>query len=373
MGQPTLELDQNVARHLLAEGATFLLLDLPEGNEFGVDMKSWNTGDKFKGLKMIPPGLHFIHYSSVSKEGCVAPRVGFFYNFKKSEFVVRKWDPETENISQTEISEEEVERYKANLLNLDKFLGPYPFDVWKKWKSFTSKISEHQAFQLSPELGYIQSALDLMAPGNDCSQKKKRKRVSTAEEKEDDLLPDLIPSPGTELRFNSLPDTSYPPGATPSEITHHSLDSSYMLETFLLHFSSPMDLLGELQFAFICFLVGHSLEAFEQWKKIIRLLCSCDDAVPKFREMYSEFVSILELHLMEIPEDFLVDIVSSNNFVYTSLRNLFYNLLSNDDVDGRLKSKVTRFKDRLSEHFHWDFSNLDREEDDEAPVIVDVE
>ena len=56
------EMDQDLARRLLIEGATFVFLDVPVGTEFGIDMKSWNTGDKFKGVKMIPPGLHYVYY-----------------------------------------------------------------------------------------------------------------------------------------------------------------------------------------------------------------------------------------------------------------------------------------------------------------------
>jgi A1 cistron-splicing factor AAR2 len=58
----SLDIDQRLARQLLLEGATLVFLDVPRGTEFGIDMKSWNTGDKFKGVKMIPPGLHYIYY-----------------------------------------------------------------------------------------------------------------------------------------------------------------------------------------------------------------------------------------------------------------------------------------------------------------------
>ena len=40
-------------------------------------------------------------FSVVSSEGDVAPRVGFVHNFKKSEFVVKKWDSAIEDISTT--------------------------------------------------------------------------------------------------------------------------------------------------------------------------------------------------------------------------------------------------------------------------------
>jgi A1 cistron-splicing factor AAR2 len=58
----SLDIDQDLARRLLVEGATLVFLNVPRGTVFGVDMKSWNTGEKFKGVKMIPPGLHYIYY-----------------------------------------------------------------------------------------------------------------------------------------------------------------------------------------------------------------------------------------------------------------------------------------------------------------------
>jgi len=54
--------DQDVARQLFAEGAALVLLDVPERTEFGIDYNCWNVGPKFKGVKMIPPGFHFVFY-----------------------------------------------------------------------------------------------------------------------------------------------------------------------------------------------------------------------------------------------------------------------------------------------------------------------
>lgn len=55
-------MDQNTAQTLLTQGAKLILLDVPTGTDIGIDMKSWNTGNNFKGIKMIPPGVHFVHY-----------------------------------------------------------------------------------------------------------------------------------------------------------------------------------------------------------------------------------------------------------------------------------------------------------------------
>ena len=59
------EIDQELAKRLLVEGATLIFFDVPVGTEFGIDLKSWNTGNKFKGVKMIPPGIHIVHYRFV--------------------------------------------------------------------------------------------------------------------------------------------------------------------------------------------------------------------------------------------------------------------------------------------------------------------
>ena len=58
----SIEMDQELAKHLFVEGATVVLLDVPKGTDFGIDIKSWNTGENFKGVKMIPPGFHYVHY-----------------------------------------------------------------------------------------------------------------------------------------------------------------------------------------------------------------------------------------------------------------------------------------------------------------------
>ena len=53
---------QGVAKRLFAEGAVLVLVDVPERTEFGIDYNCWTVGPKFKGVKMIPPGFHFVFY-----------------------------------------------------------------------------------------------------------------------------------------------------------------------------------------------------------------------------------------------------------------------------------------------------------------------
>jgi len=377
-------MDQNRAKTLFKKGGFFILLGVPEGTEFGIDLKSWNTGEKFRGVKMIPPGIHYVFYSSVSNTGDTAPRTGFFHYYKETEIVVKKWDKIGEGLSLEKVTEEEVVKLKDNIKALDGFLGPYPFDIKEKWVLLTSNISEKLTKRLVPLCGEVRSALELesctdanrprgtkISNDDQHASLSSKGRRSSLNNVEDILLPHLEPKEGTNLRFTVFPEKTYPDGSSPSEITKHSLDSSYLFEQIVCSYEEPTDILGEFEFCYICFLVGHSLEAFEQWKQIFSLFCSCEDAIKKYRRLYDAFLSLIDIQVKEIPEDFLADIVSNKNFVYIKLRDLF-RFIKSSDVDGKLKCKADRLRQAFSDLYQWDFSHLESEDEDEAPVIVNL-
>lgn len=87
-----------------------------------------------------------------------------------------------------------------------------------------------------------------------------------------------------------------------------------------IFFYRPVELLGELQFCFVCFLVGYCLEGLEQWQRLVRLLCHCHSAVCHRTQLYSQLLDVIDVQLAEVPQDFLVDIVASENVIYRSLR-----------------------------------------------------
>lgn len=78
------------------------------------------------------------------------------------------------------------------------------------------------------------SALGSSPSSSSSSSNNRRTSSSFSDNDGDDhLLPELKPVPGTELRLTPFPDKNYPEGSTPSEITMHSLDSTYTLEVLL--------------------------------------------------------------------------------------------------------------------------------------------
>ncbi|XP_029469001.1 protein AAR2 homolog [Rhinatrema bivittatum] len=374
-----MDMDPELAKRLFFEGATVIILNVPNGMEFGIDYNNWQVGPRFKGVKMIPPGIHFIYYSSTSPHNSkeTGPRTGFFLNLKPRDLLVLHWDPKEEQVDLTPAPEEVISRMRADLQNLDKFLGPYPYATLKKWISLTSLITEPVMKKLQPESGQICAFAEVlpvaaMRHTKDRVEQNLPRYDAECKSYQEGLarLPEMKQRKGTEIRFTCVPTQMYPDGATPAEITRHSMDLSYALEMIINeHYSSqPQDILAELQFAFVCFLIGNVYEAFEHWKQLLTLLCRSEEAVGKHGALYNSLISVLYHQLGEIPADFFVDIVSQDNFL-TSTLQVFFSYTCSPAVDRTLRKKVEKFKMHLTKKFKWDF---EAEPEDWAPVVVEI-
>ncbi|XP_027744302.1 protein AAR2 homolog isoform X2 [Empidonax traillii] len=324
-----LRADPELARQLFFEGAAVVVLDVPEGTEFGIDYSAWAVGPRFRGVKMVPPGLHFVHCSAGRAGGGrdTGPRSGRFLSLRRREVRLLRWDPAGEAVRLEPPGEGEALR--ESLRELDPFLGPYPYETLKKWVSLTSFISEAAAEQLQPESGEISAFAEvLLEPAGrhtrDRAGQHRQPLGAECRSYAEGLarLPRMQPRAGTQIRFTELPRQLYPDGATPEEITRHSMDLSYALERVMeqRYPGRPLELLGELQFAFICFLIGNVYDAFEHWKRLLDILCRSEDAIVKYQDLYINLISVLYHQLNEIPADFFVDIVSQDNFLTSTLQ-----------------------------------------------------
>lgn len=413
-------MDPELALQMFEEGGTLVLLGMPIGTEFGIDLSSWNVGERFKGVKMIPPGIHFIYFSAVSRQGDTAPRTGFFHVFKQREIVVRHYDEKAEDLKE-DVDPEEVERVRASLRDLDRCLGAYPIESWEKWISLTQYIPSAELERMIPKSGRICSVIELASVNAWHGTRKKSKSTSTTSATDNQpacsgdqfnecldlsnmdqqpsksrinthnssacpeivlssepeieprqVLPDMIPKPGTEFRFSKFPARPYRDGATPSEVTQYSLDSSYSIRQMIAKVDNPESMLAELQLAFVSFLVGQVWDGWEHWKRLLSEMCRAEELLQQYPDLYNKFLSIIHFQIHEVPEDLFVDIVESNNFLAAALRSLFANVNDNAvSLPATLVKKAHRFKAHITSKFKWDLNLEDDGED--APVIVETE
>ena len=163
----------------------------------------------------------------------------------------------------------------------------------------------------------------------------------------------------------------HPENSTPEQITRNQIDNSFLLEQLIAASGGEENsVLGELQFAFVVFLVGQNYEAFEQWKKLFRLICKASKAMTSRPQFFVNFIRVLYFQLKEVPSDTFVDILENNNFLLSCLRDFFLNIGNQEEkLSENLVSKCKQFQGYLTKQYEWEF---DIEPDDEAPVVVEL-
>lgn len=241
----------------------------------------------------------------------------------------------------------------------------------------TDHVTLNLMDSLQPTNGKIASVTEFMSEPSDTKSRReaseRRMETNVTSERattEDDRLPTINIKCESQMRFSSIPKQRYPPGSTPSQISRYSIDSSYALEQILeKHYSTySIGILGEIQFAFVCFIIGQVYDAFDQWKSLVHLLCSSGESIVSRNDLYQQFITMMHFQVREIPEDFFVDIVTANNFLTSTLQE-FFSHLDNEEVNNALRRKGKSFRENLTQKFKWDFTT---EPDEFAPVVVDI-
>ncbi|KAI8825683.1 A1 cistron-splicing factor [Fimicolochytrium jonesii] len=413
-------MDQQTANALFEKGALLLFLDAPPNMEFGVDCYSWVTGPKFKGLKLIPPGLHFIYYSAHNKHGdTAAVRTGFWRRFEAGQVVVKRWNNADEDVFPDEGLNAETEaRFKSNYREFDRFLGAYPLvpqdndpiSPYQKWLSLITHVTTATVKKVLPPSGKISamtsvsrysdvqdSRSDFKSRGGthamDVDPEERAVNATGDARAAKDVEPslqkmtkgDLGASNIEQLFLNFTPvdlKRSFPPGATGAELTKYSRDKSYLLKQLLTHeYKDYRELLGELQLSFLIFLLGEVYDGYEHWKTLIHLLCQSEEAIVEYGEtLYSDFIETLQAQLNAHPSDFFVDALSADNFIRHNILQLTRSIhdLDATQVSPQLGQKLDALVEFVREKFLWDIkeelrAQTDEEEDEEgefAPTVV---
>ncbi|KAH8384008.1 hypothetical protein KR009_011720 [Drosophila setifemur] len=370
----SMQMDPKLALRLLVDGAVLVIAGVPEGTEFGVDLCSYTIGPDFRGVKMIPPGVHYVWCASRGPYGDAAPRVGFVHFFHPNEILVREWDNELEELRPRRIAEPELERerIRKNLAQLERVLAPYDYRYVCPWKELTGSVTEPCVNRCRPAEGTIRTNIELQScpdaerpRGGTSSSSSSRRNAAAARLllDESDLLPDLKPVEGTAPRFSPLP-LRVPSDALPADVSRHAMDCIAAVDTLLDGFDSPDVLIEELQLAYVFFLVGYSVESLAHWRKLLGLLAHSENAVSKHKLIYMKYSEVLGHQLPHLPEELMVP--SPHNTVFKDVRELLVNLHASG-----LSVSAERLTKRLEQKLGWHFDGLLDEDPEDQPVIIE--
>lgn len=351
-------MDEETAAQLFEEGAFALISNVPEGTEFGIDLSSYKTAENFKGVKMIPPGVHYLFTSSHGPYGDSAPRVGYLHYFKRKEILFFSWSEDKEHLLKLEVSETEKQRFRENIKDLDKFLAPYDYSEFSDWRSLIDTITEDTVKQCNPECGMVQTSIELEScPDSERPRGKLvEKKLATCPEEE--LLPKLKPIPGTAPTFIEVPP-KVPLGCSAAEVSKNSLDCEETVKTMI----SSCKLIEEVQLSFVLFLSGHSVESLAHWRHCLNRLSGSLNSIDKYKEFYLKYLEVLFYQLPLLPEELMAP--NDMNTVYKDVRELLLNCSSSSlDVGAK------KLMQGLQKTMNWCFDLDDDPED--MPVLVET-
>ncbi|CEP02941.1 AAR2 splicing factor containing protein [Plasmodiophora brassicae] len=327
---------------------TVLCLGVPANATVGIDLACWQVGPKFQGICQVPTGPHYIYTGG---DGVHGMRTGQFVVLEPdgSDVWVGRWDPVTEQLVVLS-DEDEYNRYADGVRrhDFDLGLGPYPFESFDDWRSLTNFISNDVLKKLSPVGNGVISGSQ--APGAECN-------VET-----------------TRIYFTDLESFTPRRPMAPHELTRAYLDRSDQLEAIA---GNDWDaILGELQYAFVLFVIGQSFEGFEQWKRLLSLVCTCPRAMTDHRPFYGNFINVLCSQMKQAPDDFFACDLTRHNFLTRCLSDLF-----ELGEDTPLRPALHRLRALVSSKFGWHLTGAPvlnaqgtfNSDDEDAPAIVDLQ
>lgn len=363
------DMPPELARQLFEQGAFLIIAGVPEKTEFGIDLCSYSVGEKFRGVKMISPGPHYVYTAAQGSYGDASSRIGFMHHFKSQEILIREWDNEKEELRMRTKGnvDEEVTRIRNNLRELDSFLAPYDFSCLLKWQNLTNHLTEITINRCLPECGLIRPSAEFES----CSNEERPKgnsttgqRINTLANDEEELLPKLKIVPETAPRFTQLPEM-YPKDLTPHEISLAHMDSILAVDQLLSRFQNYNHLLDEIQFSFVLYLAGYSTDSLAHWRRILGILSNSELAVKKNNTFYQEYLCLLQYQLPELPEELMEP--TPRNTVYKDVRNLVKHCTL-----GELGKEADYLIVNLTQEMGWTFDDILHEDPEDLPVVVDI-
>ena len=380
-----------------ADSPAILLLDLPHPALAGINLLAFTTTPRFRGVKNLPPGLHFAFAGTSTT---FSERHGVWFSIDSSpayNLVVLKWSSTTESL-EVETDSAKVLRWRGNLGSLwREGLTPY-----RQTASKTVEGDGEESTDWPTLTAYIYSPLlSRISSWRLSSGSSSRRDLETIPGLSSD---DLDLQADKELRFLSIDlKQTWRDGATGRERSEAAQDRSWALRHLIetqCTDKNDTEIIAELQFCFLMVLTINNFSCLEQWKRLLSLLFTCKKVVPERPDLFVNSIAALRLQLQHCKdaEGGLIDLTDEGGSLLKGLLVRFRNGLLEldrlavqdvldelDDLEAYLKqehgwqfggsfAKIGMLELADGEEVRMDTTAFD--EDDEtgefAPQIVDL-
>lgn len=347
-----------------------LLLDLPQSALCGIDLLSFTTTPRFRGIKNLPPGWHFAFVSSTSS---LSVRHGAWLRVSESgsslpELFVKRWDAGKETFAPEE-NDAELLRWRANLGSIYREgLTPYRQTASKDAEDPDEEDTSNDWTALTSSLS---PALLTRITGSAMPNHWSLTSASSAE-KDLDSIPGLSSESSAALNperaLTFLPidlRRTWREGATGRERTTAAQDRSWALNDIVNNHCAERrkeDILGEMQFCFIMVLTLNNHSCLEQWKRILGLVLTCRDAIPQRPTFFTRFLRLLRLQLRRSADaegGGLFDLSDSGAPLLKQLVRKFKSNLAQlpgSEAKQDVSDEIEALEDYLKDEYGWDMN-----------------
>lgn len=347
---------------------TVILSNIPEDWLVGVDLQFFNTNRILKGIKLIPDGIHILHFAKDQS----SIRHGFYINAKEGDVVICYWDAENEKILvDDEIGELNISKEMSKLSEYYSFMISYPSDP--DWKSLTRYINFGQVNYILPRGKWIDSVLTSTDENNlllDALHKSAESRNIT----NDPIVNSIIDQSDEEIKYTLIDlNKTIRPNGEPGEKTKDSLDKSWFFNQLLSSgYNSNEDmLLSEFQQSFLNMVIFANYSSSIQWVKFIKIVLNCKEIVSERVLFFEKFLDVLYVQFQKFQVEYMDEFISED-FLDTTISEFEYTI--KEKPLRSLIKKIIDLKYLLQEKFSISIRGLneDDEDEEEAPVIVDL-
>jgi A1 cistron-splicing factor AAR2 len=280
-----------------------LMLDLPPAAFCGIDLISFTSSAKFRGIKEIPPGWHFVYTGATS---VLSIRHGTWFYAKPAlpssgdrDVIIKKWNAEREELVD-ESDETEILRWRANLGSIwAEGLSPYTQNAVPVDEKDAGKAVEENN-DWSKMISCINPTVLKRITRGEPNNYSLTSASCFEDDKEE--IPGITHDDFEQSALYFLPidlKNSWPSGAVGRERTLAAQDRSYLLGHIIQTQSSKTgsDVIGEFQFAFLMILTLNNYSCMEQWKRIFQMFLTSKVDIRKRHLLFSTFLETLKMQL----------------------------------------------------------------------------
>lgn len=372
--------------------STILFKDVPSNTTnwlVGIDTKFFNINQLLKGIKLIPDGLHFVHYSipsTSSPETALESSIRYgFWIHCDNDVIVLRWNVGTENFDIiTENDPEEALNYSKYVSDLGEV---YPYTVLypgneANWKELIKYIDMEVVQEFFPfQNDHYSQEINTITPSKEENMvlmdqlQQRSAKLDTLDQSESELKYTII-------QFMMNRKKPEEPKAVES-ISNDFLDKSWYLDQL---YGNDLDLLlGELQLSFIAFIILGNFCSGMQWLNIIKLLLMSKGFMTSSLSFNLKFLTVFDLQLQVLPDEYIGEEISLNSAIDTKtfvatmenfVRDIFPKGWNNDNCCGKMKvsgmitEKWIKVTKTIHQKFNIDLDKLANSELDEDQFEV---